>query len=237
MDLLEGGSLLNVIRKMKNYPEELVIKLMRQLCEAVAYLHKQGIVHRDLKLENLMLSSSRADAVLKVVDFGLATRTIDQKKGTVWKMKSIVGTPGFVAPEVLSGNKAPYGAEVDMFGVGCIVYQLLSSRLPFPVPGNLENLQAAIMKTALKFKPTRVWDHVSAECKDFISRCLEKDPTKRLKSEEALAHPWLQVRTMRTKLSSSAHQGILHNPDKQVAEGEEDDDVLVIEAQADSEEE
>ena len=93
---------------------------MAQLCDGVAYIHQQHIIHRDLKLGNLFLTASMA---VKIGDFGLATRLGQEKKGT------ICGTPNYISPEVL--NKEGHGFPADVWALGCCMYALLVGAPPF----------------------------------------------------------------------------------------------------------
>lgn len=114
---------------------------MKQILSAVLYLHEHGICHRDLKPENFMLSSTRPDAVLKLIDFGLSqnfqplSQAIDLSENTQ-NLKSIVGTALYMAPEVLTGKG--YNYKCDNWSLGIILYILLSGMPPFTGNNNQE---------------------------------------------------------------------------------------------------
>ena len=125
IEYMAGKDLFDYIQK-RNFmlPEERVKHLVLQIIQAVRYLHDFGIVHRDLKLENVMMSDSSNMGKPKIVDFGLAKiigpqETADEPFGTL----------GYVAPEVL--KKKPYSFSCDVWSIGCIMYALLSGSLPF----------------------------------------------------------------------------------------------------------
>ena len=125
IEYMAGKDLFDYIQK-RNFmlPEERVKQLVLQIIQAVRYLHDFGIVHRDLKLENVMMSDSSNMGKPKIVDFGLAKiigpqETADEPFGTL----------GYVAPEVL--KKKPYSFSCDVWSIGCIMYALLSGSLPF----------------------------------------------------------------------------------------------------------
>ena len=107
-----------------NLGEERVCEIVYQMALGLKYLHSYGIVHRDLKLENVMMTDSSSTSVPKLVDFGLA-KIIGPNEHTTEPF----GTLGYVAPEIL--KKEPYTAQCDLWSLGCIVYALSSGSLPF----------------------------------------------------------------------------------------------------------
>ena len=125
IEYMAGKDMFDYIQK-RNFmlSEERVKQLSVQIINAVRYLHDFGIVHRDLKLENVMMSDSSNVAHPKIVDFGLAKII-----GPNEKADEPFGTLGYVAPEVL--KKRPYSYSCDVWSIGCIMYALLSGSLPF----------------------------------------------------------------------------------------------------------
>ena len=131
------------------------------------YLHSYGIVHRDLKLENVMMSDNSDVAVPKLVDFGLAKLI-----GPSEKADEPFGTLGYVAPEVL--RKDPYSFSADIWSIGCILYALLSGSLPFDHESQKETIRMTL-EDKLEFD-LPCWKNVSDTCKDLIKQLLTKDP-------------------------------------------------------------
>ncbi|TMW63811.1 hypothetical protein Poli38472_002752 [Pythium oligandrum] len=160
--------------------EALAKKIFRQTVMGVAYLHEQGIIHRDLKLANLLLTS---DLEVKISDFGLATRMADEH-GTV------CGTPNFIAPEVLTAvDGGEYDQAVDIWSLGCILYTLLLGTPPFEgkrVSDTLANISQAA------FKPLEFPQGFSATAADLIKRMLNSDPSSRPTAAQILVHPWVK---------------------------------------------
>ena len=130
MELVRGGELFDRIVEKQHFDEPTTRLVMKQLLEAVAYLHARGIAHRDIKPENILLAEP-GTFVVKLSDFGLS-RVFDDSSF----MKTMCGTPAYVAPEVLmSAGTGGYTDAVDMWSLGVIMYVMLSGFHPF----NLEN--------------------------------------------------------------------------------------------------
>ena len=187
MELGRGGELFERIIEHGPPSEDDCKILMRNLLEAVAYLHEKGIVHRDLKLENILMASPSKDCFdLKLVDFGTA-------KPAGQGRKTFCGSMSYIAPEVLQRKNTvkglgSYGKGADMWSVGVIAYVCLSGRPPFN-----EELQDEIhvyINEVLKFDG-ECWATVSSQAKAFLRSLLVIDETKRLTAKDALAHPWL----------------------------------------------
>jgi len=188
MEKITGGELFDKIVELVNYSERDASKITKQILEGVQHLHNNRIVHRDLKPENLLLSSKEMDADIKITDFGLS-QIFDP--GVEMKMNRAVGTPGYIAPEVLDflDNGQPYGKEVDLWGIGVILYILLCGFPPF-YGDNEEEVYDKIQEGAFTY-PSPFWDNISESAKDLINHLLTLNPTKRYDVEQALKHPWI----------------------------------------------
>jgi len=194
MEYLGGGELLDaLLNKEKSadgleahYSEADARLIFKQLIAGVKYLHDIGIVHRDLKLENLLLTKKGDLSTIKIADFGLA------KKYAQSQLSTICGTPQYVAPEVIRGGSTPYTytKKCDLWSCGIILFILLGGYPPFydesepklfrKIRGGKYNMQDP------------VWDLMSDESKDLIAKLLEVDPEKRLNISQVLEHPWMQ---------------------------------------------
>ena len=126
LELAEGGELLDAIAARGTYCEADAARCVHQLCEALAYMHGLGVVHSDLKPSNLLLASRDPDAPLKVTDFGLGSVVLGP---TTHAALGLVGTPDYMPPEALRGEK--HTAAVDMWATGVILYVLLKGEPPF----------------------------------------------------------------------------------------------------------
>ena len=184
----EGGELYDQVRNQLS--ETQIAVIFKQLLSGLAYLHSHNIVHRDLKLENILIQEIEKSKTtgedlfnIKIIDFGTA-RIFDNKK----KPQSIVGSSYYIAPEVLNQK---YGKECDLWSVGVILYMFIVGHAPFDGCDDEEitgNIQKGIYK-----KDDKRWKKASKEVKDLIQRLLIYNPQKRLTALQALRHPWFKI--------------------------------------------
>lgn len=182
MELCEGGELFDRIVARGHYNERAASSVIRTIIEVVQACHKNGVIHRDLKPENFLFANKQEDSPLKAIDFGLS---VSFKPGE--KFSEIVGSPYYMAPEVLRRN---YGPEVDVWSVGVILYILLCGVPPFWAETE-QGVAQAILRGMIDFKRDP-WPKVSEKAKDLIRKMLEPDPKRRFTAEKVLDHPWLQ---------------------------------------------
>lgn len=183
MELCKGGELFDRIIQRGHYTERQAAELTRIIVGVVEACHSLGVMHRDLKPENFLFVSQEEDSLLKTIDFGLS---IFFKPGE--KFTDVVGSPYYVAPEVLRKH---YGPEADVWSAGVIVYILLSGVPPFW--GETEQgIFEQVLHGDLDFSP-EPWPSISEEAKDLVRKMLVRDPRKRLTAHEVLCHPWVQV--------------------------------------------
>ncbi|KAK2774862.1 hypothetical protein FQN53_003477 [Emmonsiellopsis sp. PD_33] len=185
--LATGGELFDRICEYGKFTEKDASQTIRQVLDAVNYLHERNVVHRDLKPENLLYLNPKPDSPLVLADFGIA-KMLDNPSEVLTTM---AGSFGYAAPEVML--KQGHGKAVDMWSMGVITYTLLCGYSPF----RSENLQDLIdeCKGGRIVFHERYWRDVSQDAKDFIHTLLQPDQLKRATSEEALAHPWLKGET------------------------------------------
>lgn len=178
MEYMESGELYYYIKKHFRLHEDEARHLFQQIISGVQYCHHHMIVHRDLKLENLILDSKHN---VKIVDFGLGYFMRDGHF-----LNRSCGSPNYAAPELIC-RQLYAGPEVDVWSCGVILYALLCGRLPF-VDDNLPGLYAKI-KSGLY----PVGNHLSESAQDLISRILVVDPMKRISIPEICRHPWFMT--------------------------------------------
>jgi hypothetical protein len=186
MEYLQGGDFGNFLKKNHyKFQENAASKIMYQIGLGIKYLHEYGVLHRDLKPENIMLAQYSTEPIMKIMDFGLSKILGPQEK-----VVDGYGTLSFVAPEVLI--RQPYNKQIDIWSMGVILFYMLSGLLPFDDEDDNEEIIAKrVVFMELEF-PDKAFKTKSAEVKDLISKCLIKDPNKRIKVEEFLSHPWIQ---------------------------------------------
>jgi len=186
LELMNGGELFDRIISTDGrcYTEVQACEAMKQITSAVEYIHKRKIVHRDIKPENLMYENNSPDSLLKLADFGLATKIgenglHDQKT---------CGTPTYVAPEIL--KEEAYGFPVDIWSLGVVIYIVLCGFPPF-VSTDVKELYEEIKEGKFDF-PEPFWTDISKSAKDLVSKCLIIDPSKRITAAEILMHEWIK---------------------------------------------
>jgi serine/threonine protein kinase len=190
MEMVEGKELFDfVVQKMKlNEPD--ASKIAYQLIKTIKYLNEQKLCHRDLKPENIIIHPETLN--IKIIDFGLSAFYSEFAK-----LSTKVGTPYYVAPEVLEKS---YGKECDMWSIGVITYVLLTGCPPFQAK-SLPELFRRIKACNLKYID-QDFKNLSKESYHFVKSCLCVDPSQRITPEEALKHKWiLQMKVEEAELT------------------------------------
>ncbi|NXO25256.1 HUNK kinase, partial [Cisticola juncidis] len=181
MELCPGGNLMHKIYEKKRLEEHEARKYIRQLILAVEHLHRAGVVHRDLKIENLLLDE---DNNIKLIDFGLSNCA--GILGYSDPFSTQCGSPAYAAPELLARKK--YGPKIDVWSIGVNMYAMLTGTLPFTVePFSLRALYQKMVDKEMNPFPTQL----SSAAITFLRSLLEPDPAKRPNIQQALANRWL----------------------------------------------
>ncbi|NXU84788.1 PAK5 kinase, partial [Xiphorhynchus elegans] len=180
MEFLEGGALTDIVTHTR-MNEEQIATVCLSVLRALSYLHNQGVIHRDIKSDSILLTS---DGRIKLSDFGFCAQVSKE----VPRRKSLVGTPYWMAPEVIS--RLPYGTEVDIWSLGIMVIEMIDGEPPY---FNEPPLQA--MRRIRDNLPPRVKDmhKVSSVLRGFLDSMLVREPSQRATAQELLRHPFLKL--------------------------------------------
>ncbi|KAL6984045.1 Serine/threonine-protein kinase pepkr2 [Sarracenia purpurea var. burkii] len=198
MELCSGGRLIDQMAREVRYSEHRAANIFKELMLVIKYCHEMGVVHRDVKPENILLTNS---GKIKLADFGLAMRVA---KGQ--RLTGLAGSPAYVAPEVLLGN---YSEKVDIWSAGILLHVLLTGTLPFQ-GDSLDAVFDAIKNVNLDFH-SGIWESISKPARDLIQRILTRDATTRITVDEVLSHPWIlfyterMLRPLSIKSKSKSH--------------------------------
>jgi len=186
MELCTGGELFDKVAQDHLLKENTVAEYLRQICQALSYLHSKNILHLDLKPENVVMARPDCDTI-KIIDFGGAQFFTKGKA-----VRTMFGTREYMAPETLSFE--PVELTTDMWSAGVLAYNLLSGLSPFAGEDDNET-ECNIQNCEWDFD-VEEFDKVSDEAKDFISSLLIFDNKDRLSANKALEHPWLEQKAI-----------------------------------------
>lgn len=207
MQYAENGDLLEFLRRVGSIPEQQSKLWFRQMASGLQYLHKMNIAHRDLKCENILLSS-KFD--VKLADFGFARYCINQDGRRVLS-QTYCGSAAYAAPEVVAG--IPYNPKLaDVWSLGVILFIMLNGIMPFN-DKHLYKLLKAQWNKNWEFQP-KVKDIVSPSAKNIVKQILEPDITLRLTVNRILAHDW--VRSKRDRSNCNSERLVQSAPPSQV---------------------
>ena len=180
MEFVEGRELFDYVIEKHKLKESEACFIIKQLLKTIKYIHSIGIIHRDLKPENIIIDSNTCQ--IKLIDFGLSTFYQE-----FVSLKTKVGTPYYVAPELLEGS---YGPEIDIWSIGVIAYILLTGYPPFHGKSN-NRIYARIRESEVKFRRSE-WCMLSSDSMHLVKQILTKDIKKRISVTQALEHNWIK---------------------------------------------
>ncbi len=187
MKLIEGGQLDEVVRR-EPMPIRRAVELIAKVARTVHYAHEHGILHRDIKPGNILLDTKGEP---HLTDFGLAR--LVESESTVTRTLEVLGTPSYMAPEQAAGNNAAISSVTDVYGLGAVLYQLLTGHPPFAGGTTYETIKLVL--DAEPRQPRLLNPKVDRDLSTICLKCLEKDPRRRYSSALALGEDlehWLK---------------------------------------------
>lgn len=210
-EYISGGDLYETITNFKTFDENQAANIMYQILSAVYYLHSNNIVHRDIKPENILVEKNESEGServegenminIKLIDFGTCNYYTTDKKMTLK-----VGTPYYIAPEVLQRN---YTHKIDVWSCGVILYILLCGYPPFNGTNTQEILES-VKRAKFSLEGTD-WKNITSEAKNLIKKMLEYNPEKRITIEEAINSDFIKKYKQRKKINDHKFTNVLSN--------------------------
>ena len=193
MEYINGGNLFSFVKKRRKLSEKISKFLFKQIILGLQHIHSHNIVHRDVKLENILIDLNNT---IKICDFGIG-RVLSNPDDLLHDQ---CGTPMYMAPEILfsSQEKGYKGFPVDIWSAGIALYIMLSGSLPFSVKkddslnDNKNKKKNMALRQAIMHGNPKKIENISEKARDLLHGLLNKDPNKRLTIEEILNHPWLK---------------------------------------------
>ncbi|CAG9329525.1 unnamed protein product [Blepharisma stoltei] len=181
LEYINGGTLLDRLSNYHKYSEKNAAEIISRLLKAVDYLHSLEIVHRDIKLENILMISENNDIEFKLADFGLACEDDHE-------LSKRCGSPGYTAPEIFS--EKTYDKKVDIFSVGIVLYGLLTGTAAFP--GKTAEERMRKNREGKVYFDGKPWKNISKSGIDMVSKLVSINPFERPSAQSALDHIWLR---------------------------------------------
>lgn len=191
-EYLSGGDLLVGMARKKRYSEKNIASIINKLLSAISHIHSLGIVHRDLKPDNILFENENPDSDVKIIDFGVSRQIFKANDD----LNSIVGTPYYVAPEVLNGK---YDKKVDIWSIGIIMYVLMTGKPPFNAKSKSE-LFNKIQTKDLPYPLKSDGSTYSPHSVNFLMLLTKKDASQRPSAKDALDDKWFNI--LKNELSS-----------------------------------
>src|SRR6184192_37558 len=210
MKFVEGGQLDEIVRR-EPMPVRQAAELIAKVARTVHYAHEHGILHRDIKPGNILLD---ANGEPHLTDFGLAR--LLETESTVTRTMEVLGTPSYMAPEQAVGNNAAISSATDVYGLGAVLYQLLTGQPPFAGGTTYETIKL-LLDTEPR-QPRLLNPKIDRDLSTICLKCLDKDPQRRYPSALALAEDlecWLKhepIQARRTGLFARGKKWVQRNP-------------------------
>lgn len=208
MELVEGVTLADEIRKLGRLPMKRAIKIFIQVAFAIHYAHEHRIIHRDLKPSNIMLETKNGEESVKVVDFGIAKLTgIDEfNQQTLTKTGEIFGSPLYMSPEQCAGTGID--SRSDLYSLGCLFFEALTGAPPFIGETAIATMMKHQQEAPLSLKEASMGIGFPIGLEKVVASLLEKDPSQRYQKANSLAADLIELERNLSGESSSSTQQI-----------------------------
>ena len=214
MEYINGGNLFSYVKKRRKLSEKVAKFLFKQIILGIKHIHSQLIVHRDIKLENILIDMNNT---VKICDFGIGIILSSENQ----VLHGHCGTPMYIAPEIILSNKeiGYQGFPVDIWSAGIALYIMLSGKLPFNIDNdfqddfdgynNIKEKNEKLKYEIINNEPKYI-ENISDEARNLLKGLLNKDPLKRLNCDQILSHPWLsEINNNKNNLFSKAEKKLL----------------------------
>jgi serine/threonine-protein kinase len=174
MELLEGQTLERLMQQIRPLPEPDALPIASQICDGLQYLHARGVVHRDLKPQNIMLCS---DGSLRIMDFGIA-KAAASRRITFGGFSPTMGTPDYMAPEQVKGQRGD--ERTDIYSLGAILYETLTGRVPFEGETAYMIMNARLIGDPVA--PRARNPAITPQVEEIVLRAMARDPEERFQT-------------------------------------------------------
>jgi serine/threonine-protein kinase len=179
MEWVEGQLLRNLLSATGKLPTERAARITARVCEALDYIHSHGVVHRDMKPENIMVD---AEDRIKLIDFGIAANE-GSRRLTFAKLSNVMGTPDYISPEQVKGKRG--NARSDIYAMGVMLYEMLTGKVPFTGNNAFLIMNERLLNNPVP--PREIDPSISPALQEIIYRALERDPKNRYGSAREFA--------------------------------------------------
>lgn len=177
-EYLKGCTLEHLLKAMRPLPEKDALKIASLICDALQHLHDHGVIHRDLKPQNVMIC---CDATIRIMDFGIARDSLSRRITHIGNSSSM-GTPDYMAPEQVKGKRAD--KRTDIYNLGALLYEMMTGQVPFQDENQWAALNARV--TGDPTAPRKLNPELSAQAEEIVLRALQRDPADRYPSAAAM---------------------------------------------------
>ena len=171
MEWVEGDLLRKMLGKNKKFSQERAALLTARICQALDYIHAHGVVHRDMKPENIMVDSEDR---IKLIDFGIAANE-GSRRLTFAKLSNVMGTPDYISPEQVKGKRGD--GRSDIYAAGVMLYEMLTGQVPFTGNNSFVIMNDRLVNSPMP--PREIDPSISPALQEIIYRALERDPKNR----------------------------------------------------------